>query len=171
MRRLDLPLKNRDMRSLKAGQRLLLSGTVYTARDAAHKILVGLLKSRKRPPIPLKGIAVYYAGPTPARPGRVIGSCGPTTSSRMDGFTPALLKAGVKIMIGKGRRSAKVKEAIKRYKAVYFLAPAGCGALLSKKITKKKAVAYKDLGPEAIYKLEVEDFPVIVGIDPKGRDV
>lgn len=171
MRRLNLPLTDKEMRSLKAGQSLLLSGKVYTARDAVHKILADLLKSRRRTPISLRGIAIYYAGPTPAPPNRVIGSCGPTTSARMDMFTPILLRSGVKAMIGKGRRSKKVKDAIKRYKAVYFLAPAGCGALLSKRITKKRAAAYKNLGPEAIYELEVKDFPVLVGIDPRGKDI
>ena len=130
-----------------------------------------MLKNRRRTPISLKGIAIYYTGPTPSPSSRVIGSCGPTTSARMDMFTPMLLKAGVKVMIGKGRRSKKVKDAIKKYKAVYFLAPAGCGALLSKKIMKKKVIAYKNLGSEAIYQLEVKDFPVIVGIDSKGKDI
>ena len=171
MKRLNLPLTDKDMRSLKVGQSLLLSGKVYTARDAVHKILADLLKSKRKLPIPLKGITIYYAGPTPAPPEKIIGSCGPTTSARMDAFTPMLLKAGVKAMIGKGRRNKKVKETIKRYKAVYFLAPAGCGALLSKRIIKKKLIAYKRLGPEAIYELEVKNFPVIVGIDSKGKDV
>ena len=171
MKRLNLPLTDKDMRSLKAGQNLLLSGKVYTARDAVHKILADLLKNKRRPPIHLKGITIYYTGPIPAPPKKIIGSCGPTTSARMDVFTPMLLKAGVKAMIGKGRRSKKVKDAIKRYKAVYFLAPAGCGALLSKRIIKKKLIAYKRLGPEAIYELEVKDFPAIVGIDSKGKDV
>jgi len=171
MRRLNLPLSDKDMRGLKAGENLFLSGMLYTARDAVHKILSELLAKKKKPPIPLKGIAIYYAGPAPAPPHKAVGSCGPTTSARMDKFTPILLNAGVKVMIGKGRRSRSVREAIKRHKAVYFLAPAGCGALLSGKIIKRKAVAYKNLGPEAVYELEVRDFPVIVGIDPKGRDV
>ncbi len=171
MKKINLPLKDKDIQSLKAGESLLLSGRLYTARDAVHKILTNLLKDKKKPPMPLKGITIYYAGPAPAAPGRVIGSCGPTTSARMDVYTPALLKRGVKAMIGKGRRGKAVKEAIKKYKAVYFLAPAGCGALLSEKITKKKLIAYEKLGPEAIYELEVKDFPVIVGIDSKGRDV
>ena len=171
MKRLNLPLKDKEIRILKVGQSLLLSGTVYTARDTVHKILADLLKKKRKTPVPLKGITIYYAGPTPAPSRRVIGSCGPTTSARMDVFTPALLKAGVKAMIGKGRRSKRVKEGIKKYKAVYFLAPAGCGALLSKRITKKKISAYKNLGPEAIHRLEVKDFPVIVGIDSKGGDI
>jgi fumarate hydratase subunit beta len=171
MKKLNLPLRGLDISGLKAGQRLLLSGKIYTARDAAHQILVDLLKKKRRLPISLKGIAIYYAGPTPAPPKKIIGSCGPTTSARMDVFTPALLKAGVKIMIGKGRRQRVVKEAIKKYKAVYLLAPAGCGALLSKRIQGKRLIAYKELGPEAIYELEVKDFPVIVGIDSRGKDI
>lgn len=171
MKRLNLPLTDKKISTLKAGQNLVLSGKVYTARDAVHKILVDLFKNEKRPPIPLKGITIYYAGPAPALPHRVIGSCGPTTSARMDIFTPILLKEGIKAMIGKGRRSKIVKAAIKKYKAVYFLAPAGCGALLSRRITKKKLIAYKNLGPEAIYELEIKDFPVIVGIDSRGKDV
>ena len=171
MKRLNLPLRDKDIRRLKAGQSLLLSGRLYTARDAVHKILANLLKNRKKPPISLKGITIYYTGPAPAPPRRVIGSCGPTTSARMDVFTPPLLRAGVKAMIGKGRRSKTVKEAIKKYRAVYLLAPAGCGALLSGRIAQKKLIAYKNLGPEAIYELKVKDFPVIVGIDSKGKDV
>jgi fumarate hydratase subunit beta len=168
---LNLPLTDKEIKNLKAGQNLLLSGKVYTARDAVHKILAGLIENRKKLPISIEGIAIYYAGPAPAPPKRVIGSCGPTTSKRMDAFTPRLLKAGVKVMIGKGRRSKMVKEAIKKYKAVYFLAPAGCGALLSKKIIRKRLRAYRRLGPEAIYELEIKDFPVTVGIDTKGRDI
>jgi len=171
MKRLNLPLKDREISSLKAGQNLLLSGKIYTARDAVHKILADLLKNKRKPPVPLKGITIYYAGPTPSPPHKIIGSCGPTTSARMDIFTPILLKAGVKAMIGKGRRGKSVKQAIKRYKAVYFLAPAGCGALLSRRVTKKKLIAYKKLGAEAIYELEIENFPVIVGIDANGRDI
>ncbi len=171
MKRLGLPLTNRDIRKLKSGEALLLSGTAYTARDAAHKILAALIRKKKMLPVPLKGATIYYCGPAPAPPGRAAGSCGPTTSARMDVYTPAFIKAGVKAMIGKGRRSESVKAAIKRHKAVYFLAPAGCGALLSRKIVKKRLAAYKDLGPEAIYKLELKDFPVIVGIDSDGRDI
>lgn len=171
MKKINLPLKEKEISKLKAGQSLLLSGKVYTARDAVHKILVDLLKNKRKLPISIKGIAIYYAGPTPAPSHRVIGSCGPTTSARMDEFTPMLLKAGVKVMIGKGRRSKEVKDAMKKYRAVYFLAPAGCGALLSKKIIRKRIVAYKRLGPEAIYELEVKDFPVIVGVDSRGKDI
>jgi len=171
MKKLNLPLKNKDIRRLKVGESLLLSGKLYTARDAAHKILFNLLRSNKKLPLALKGATIYYTGPAPTPPRRAIGSCGPTTSARMDKFTPALLKAGVKAMIGKGRRSRAVKDAIKKYKAIYFLAPAGCGALLSEKITKRKPLLYKSLGPEAVYELEVKDFPVIVGIDSRAKDV
>lgn len=171
MKMVSLPMTDKDIDRLKAGDRLLLTGLLYTVRDAAHKILAGMLDKKKRLPISLKGIAVYYAGPTPAPRGRTIGSCGPTTSARMDAFTPIMLKAGVKVMIGKGRRSKEVKKEIKRYKAVYFLAPAGCGALLSEKIKSKKIIAFKELGPEAIYELEVKNFPVIVGIDSRGKDI
>jgi fumarate hydratase subunit beta len=171
MKRISLPIKDKDIDRLKVGDRLLLTGTLYTARDAVHRILERALKKREKLPLSLKGITVYYTGPTPAPGGRIIGSCGPTTSLRMDAFTPLMLKAGVRAMIGKGRRSQEVNKAIKKYKAVYFLAPAGCGALLSRKIKGKKIVAFKELGPEAIYELEVRDFPVVVGIDSKGGDI
>jgi len=171
MKKLNLPLTDEEISNLKAGESLLLSGKVYTARDAVHKILAELIKNKRKPPIQIKGITIYYAGPTPTPPHRVIGSCGPTTSARMDVFTPILLKEGLKAMIGKGRRSREVKEAIKKYKAVYLLAPAGCGALLSKCVIRKRLIAYKELGPEAIYELEVRDFPVIVGMDSNGNSV
>jgi len=149
----------------------LLSGIIYTARDQAHKRLVEAIKKGNKLPIDVKGQVIYYCGPTRTPKGKIIGSCGPTTSSRMDEFTPALLKKGVLAMIGKGRRSQRVIYAIKKYKAVYFLTYAGCGALLSKYIKNAGPVAYKDLGPEAIYKLEARDFPVIVGVDTKGRSI
>lgn len=160
-----------DSRRLKIGEQVLLSGVVYTARDQAHKRLVGAIKNGKRLPIDLKGAIIYYCGPTKAPKGKAIGSAGPTTSSRMDIFTPVLLKAGLKGMIGKGRRSPEVIKAIKKYKAIYFLAIGGAGALLSQHIEEAWPVAYYDLGPEAIYKLIVKDFPVIVGIDCKGNDI
>jgi fumarate hydratase subunit beta len=159
------------IKNLKAGGRLNFNGTLYTARDQAHQRLVEALKKGKRLPIDLKGAMIYYCGPTAAPKGKIIGSCGPTTSSRMDAFTPALLEAGLKGMIGKGARSVETIAAIKKYKAVYFLTYAGCGALLSKYVKKAKPVAYKDLGPEAIYRLEVEAFPLIVAIDSKGETV
>ena len=159
------------IQNLKAGTELSFTGVIYTARDQAHKRLVETIKKRKRLPFDLKGQIVYYSGPTPAPEGKIIGSCGPTTSSRMDGFTPILLRFGLKGMVGKGSRSKRVVSAIKKYKAVYFLTYSGCGALLSKYIKGKKLIAYRDLGPEAIYRLEVKDFPLIVGIDSRGRSV
>ncbi len=157
--------------NLKAGEELLFTGTLYTARDQAHKRLVAAIKKGRRPPMPMKGAIIYYCGPTKTPPGKIIGSCGPTTSARLDEFTPVLLKAGLKGMIGKGRRAKEVIAVIKKYKGVYFLTYAGCGALLSKYVKSVKPVAYKELGPEAIYKLEVKNFPLIVAIDEKGRSI
>lgn len=160
-----------NLKTLQSGERILLKGILYTARDQAHRRLIETIKQKKRLPFDLKGAFIYYCGPTATPPRKIIGSCGPTTACRMDEFTPALLKVGLKGMIGKGRRSKEVIAAIKKYKAVYFLTYAGCGALLSKYVKKKQLVAYPDLGPEAIYKLEVKDFPLIVGIDAKGRSI
>jgi fumarate hydratase subunit beta len=171
LQRSQLPLSSSNISALKAGDMVLLSGVVYTARDAAHKRLAELIRKGKKLPIPVRGQALYYTGPTPAPKGRAIGSCGPTTSSRMDEFTPILLKAGLKAMIGKGNRSAEVAKAIRKYKAVYFLALAGCGALLSRYVKKAEVIAYKDLGTEAIRRLEIRDFPVIVGVDSKGTNI
>jgi len=159
------------MQNLKVGQEIKFSGIIYTARDQAHKRLAEAIKKGKKLPINLAGAIIYYCGPTQTPKGKVIGSCGPTTSSRMDEFTPALLKAGLKGMIGKGFRSKEVIAAIKKHKAVYFLALAGCGALIAQYVRKATPVAYKDLGPEAIYKLEVKDFPLIVGIDSWGNNI
>jgi fumarate hydratase subunit beta len=156
---------------LKVGDKIFFSGTIYTARDQAHKKLTEAIKQGKKLPIDLKDAIIYYCGPTKTPKGKVVGACGPTTSSRMDEFTPILLKAGLKGMIGKGARSQEVIRAIKKYKAVYFLTYAGCGALLSEYVKKAGAIAYKDLGPEAIYQLEVKDFPLIVGIDAQGNDI
>lgn len=159
------------MKYLKAGTKVFFNGVIYTARDQAHQRLVEAIKKGKKFPVDLKGKVIYYCGPTKTPKGKVIGSCGPTTSARMDEFTPALLKAGVLAMIGKGRRSPEVIKAIKKYQAVYFLTYAGCAALLAKYVEKARAVAYKDLGPEAIYELEVKNFPLIVGIDTQGKDI
>lgn len=156
-------------RHLSVGQEVLLSGAIYTMRDQAHKRLVEALKKKEALPLDLRGAIIYYCGPTKTPRGKIIGSCGPTTSSRMDSFTPPLLQHGVKAMIGKGSRSQAVIDAIRRYRAVYFVAPAGCGALLATKVKKTTTVAYADLGPEAIRKLEVEDFPLIVAVDAKGK--
>jgi fumarate hydratase subunit beta len=171
MKKIKTPLEKIQVKELKAGEDVLLTGTIYTARDQAHKRLVEAIKAKKKLPLDLKDAVIYYCGPTKTPKGKVIGSSGPTTSSRMDEFTPLLLKAGLKGMIGKGRRSNEVKAAIKKYKAVYFLTFAGCGALLSKYIKQARPVAHKDLGPEAILKLEVKNFPLIVGIDSKGRSI
>lgn len=171
MKKIFLPIQDEDIKALKAGDEVLLNGSMYTARDVVHKMFVSGMKDKQVPPIRLYGTTLYYAGPTPGRPPKVVGSCGPTTSSRMDKFTPALLDAGVKAMVGKGSRSEEVREAIEKHKAVYFLAPAGCGALLGSKIKKARVMGFPELGPEAIYELEVEDFPVIVGIDSKGNNI
>lgn len=159
------------MRYLKSGDEILYTGKLYTARDQAHKRLVEAIRRDKPLPIDLKGAMIYYCGPTRTPRGKVIGSCGPTTAGRMDEFTPALLKAGIKGVIGKGKRSNEVIKAIKKYKAAYFLTYSGCGALLSRYVRKKKTAAYPDLGPEAIYELEVRDFPLIVAVDSKGANI
>jgi fumarate hydratase subunit beta len=170
IKKLRSPLSVKDARDLYAGEQVLLSGVIFTARDQAHVRFAKFLKERARLPLDLKGLVIYYAGPTP--PGkRPIGSCGPTTSSRMDGFTGEMLAAGVRGMIGKGRRSESVRKAIKRSGAVYFLAPAGAGAYLSEKVVSCDLVAFDDLGPEAVYRLEVKDLPLIVGIDARGNDI
>lgn len=169
--KISTPLTKEAIKDLKIGDEVYLTGTIFTARDVAHKRLVDLIKKGRHIPIKLKGAVIYYAGPTPPPPRKAIGSCGPTTSSRMDAFTPSLLQLGLKGMIGKGDRSGEVRKAIKKYKAVYFLATGGIGALLSTKVKAATPILYKDLGPEAIFKLEVKDFPLIVGIDSKGRDV
>jgi len=171
MRRIKTPLTKEIRTKLRCGEEVLLSGTLYTARDQAHKNLIQLILSRKKLPFNINNSVLYYAGPTPTRGSEGFGSCGPTTSARMDSFTPALLRKGVAAMIGKGRRSPEVKQSIKKYGAVYFLAVGGAGAYLAKKIRSLKLIAFKELGPEAIYKLEVEDFPLIVGIDSKGSDI
>jgi len=159
------------LRKLRIGDKVLLSGVIYTARDQAHKKIVEALKKRKKLPVELKGRIIYYCGPTKTPKGRIIGSCGPTTSRRMDLFAPELLKAGLIGMIGKGDRSPEVKTAIKKYRGVYFVTYAGCGALLSQYVKNAKPVAYRKLGPEAIYRLEVKDFPLIVAIDSLGNNI
>ena len=169
--RLKTPLSDADVEKLKAGDKVLLNGVIYTGRDAAHKRLFDLLQEKKPLPIDLKGQVIYYVGPAPAKPGQVIGSAGPTTSGRMDAYSPRLMEMGLKGMIGKGMRKKEVVEAMKKYRAVYFAATGGAGALLAKAIKKAQVVAYEDLGPEAINRLEVEDFPVIVVNDTKGNDL
>jgi fumarate hydratase subunit beta len=166
-----LPLTEKTIKSLKTGDNLLLSGVLYVARDAAHKKMVESLDRGEPLPFDIQGQTLYYMGPSPSPPGRVIGSAGPTTSTRMDPYTPRLLAAGLKGMIGKGLRSQAVKDAIKKHKAVYLAAVGGAGALISKSIVKSEVVAYPDLGPEAILKLEVKDFPVTVINDIHGGDL
>ena len=171
MKRINTPLDLNKIKSLKAGQEVLLSGTIYTARDQAHKRLTQAIKSHSTLPFELKDVVIYYCGPTQTPKGKIIGACGPTTSSRMDAFTGVLLAKGLRGMIGKGSRGPEVKEAIKKYKGIYFITYAGCGALLSKYVKSAKTVAYGDLGPEAILKLEVENFPLIVAMDVNGGGV
>jgi len=171
MKKITTPLDLKQIKSLKAGQEVLLSGVIYTARDQAHKNIVGAVKSSKPLPFKLAGALIYYCGPTQTPKGKIIGACGPTTSSRMDEFAPVLLAKGLKGMIGKGRRAVEVKQAIKRHQGVYFITYAGCGALLTKFVKSAKILAYPDLGPEAILELRVENFPLIVAIDANGGDV
>ncbi len=169
--RLRTPLRDTDLQALKAGDEVLLCGTVFTARDQAHRRLVDLIRGGSGLPLDLKGQAIYYCGPTKTAPGKVIGSCGPTTSSRMDRFAQPLLEAGLKGMIGKGRRSEEVRRLIQKHGAVYFLATGGAGAFLSKRVIRARPLLFEDLGPEAVYELTLKDFPLLVGIDTKGRDV
>ncbi len=170
-KRITLPITKETADSLNAGDYVYLTGTIYSARDAAHKRMTETLAAGGSLPFPIENQTVYYLGPTPAKEGQVIGSAGPTTSSRMDKYTPALLDLGMTGMIGKGRRSSDVIAAMKKNHAVYFAAVGGAGALLSKCITKAEVIAYEDLGAEAIYRLEVKDFPVIVVIDDKGTNL
>ena len=169
--RLKTPLGEADARKLRAGDSVLLTGVIYTARDAAHKRLCELVEAGKPLPFDPMDAVVYYVGPTPAAPGQIIGSAGPTTSSRMDAYAPTLIALGLRGMIGKGRRNAAVIASMKQHGAVYFGAIGGCGALLSKCIKKAEVIAYEDLGAEALRRLEVEDFPVTVIIDALGNDL
>lgn len=165
------PITREDARKLKAGDSCLISGVIYTARDAAHKRLCELIAAGKELPFDVKDSVIYFVGPTPAKPGQAIGSAGPTTSYRMDAYSPALIAQGQTGMIGKGKRGPEVISAMKEHGAVYFGAIGGCGALLSKCIKKAEIVAYEDLGAEAIRRLEVENFPVIVIIDSEGNNL
>lgn len=169
--KLHVPVNKEDIRTLKAGDYVYLTGTVYTARDAAHKRMQEALDAGKEFPFDLAGNAIYYMGPSPAREGRPIGSAGPTTASRMDKYTPQLLDLGLGAMIGKGKRSQAVLDAIVRNGSVYFAAVGGAGALLSKRILSSEVIAYEDLGTEAIRRLEVEDFPVVVVVDCQGNNL
>ena len=165
------PLTDADVMSLSIGDKVLVSGVIYTARDAAHKRLLDLLEAGKPLPMEIKGQILYYVGPSPARPGRVIGAAGPTTSYRMDSYAPTLIRLGLKAMIGKGKRSPEVIAALQEYKAVYLGATGGAGALISQCIKDAKVIAFPELGPEAIHRLEVEDLPAIVINDCQGRDL
>ena len=165
------PLSREEAKKLKAGDSCLISGVIYTARDAAHKRLCELVAQGKELPLPIKDAMIYFVGPTPAKPGQAIGSAGPTTSYRMDAYSPILIEQGQTGMIGKGKRGPEVIDAMKKYGAVYFGAIGGCGALLSNCIKKSEIIAYEDLGAEAIRRLEVEDFPVVVIIDAEGNNL
>lgn len=168
---INAPLSKEDAAKMKAGDYVYITGTIYTARDAAHKRMYEALQNDQPLPIEMEGNVIYYMGPSPAREGRPIGSAGPTTASRMDKYAPSLLDLGLRGMIGKGKRSEAVKDAIVKNGAVYFAAVGGAGALLSKSILKSEVIAYDDLGTEAIRRLEVKDFPVIVVIDKDGNDL
>lgn len=170
-RRIALPLTDETVAGLRAGDDILLSGTMYVGRDSAHKRIVEALDGGRPLPFELAGQTIYYMGPSPAKPGQVIGSAGPTTSGRMDSYSPRLMAEGLKGMIGKGMRSPAVKEAMKQYRAVYFAAIGGAGALISKAIKSSEVIAYEELGAEAVLRLEVEDFPVIVINDIYGGDL
>ena len=170
-KKIQTPLTREAVRELRAGDSCLITGTIYTARDAAHKRLCELLDKGEHLPVDMENAIIYFVGPTPAKPGQAIGSAGPTTSYRMDAYSPALIAIGQTGMIGKGKRSPEVIAAMKEYGAVYFGATGGCGALLSKCIKKAEVVAYEDLGAEAIRRLEVEDFPVTVIIDSEGNNL
>lgn len=168
---INAPFSSEDIKDLKSGDYVYITGTIYTARDAAHKRMYEALNQGQELPLAMENNVIYYMGPSPAREGRPIGSAGPTTASRMDKYAPSLLDLGLKGMIGKGKRSKEVLEAIVRNQAVYFAAVGGAGALLSKCIKKSEVIAYDDLGTEAIRKLEVENFPVIVVIDSEGNNL
>ncbi len=170
-KRISTPLDEETLAELKAGDKVLLSGSVYTARDAAHERLIKLLEAGEELPIEIEGAVIYYVGPAPAKPGYVIGPAGPTTSYRMDPYTPQLLDAGLKGMIGKGSRSREVRDLLQKHKAVYFGAVGGAAALISSSIKESEVVAYEDLGTEAIRRLKVEDFPLMVVDDIYGDDL
>lgn len=169
--RLETPLNAREIERLRIGDKVLLNGEIYTGRDAAHKRLVEQLERGEPLPFPLEGAVIYYVGPAPAKPGMAIGPAGPTTSYRMDPYTPRLLELGLKGMIGKGNRGKEVREALQRYKAVYFISTGGAAALVAQRIKRAELIAYPDLGAEAIQRLIVEDFPVIVANDIFGGDI
>jgi fumarate hydratase subunit beta len=170
-KKLNLPLTDKVIAGLKTGDNVLLSGVLYVARDAAHKRIVDTLEKGQKPPFEIKGQTIYYMGPAPTKPGQAIGSAGPTSSYRMDIYSPQLLEAGLKGIIGKGQRTQPVLDALKKYKAVYFAAIGGAGALISKSIKKSEIIAYKELDAEAVRKIDVENFPVTVINDIYGGDL
>lgn len=170
-KRITAPLLEKTVHTLKAGDTVLLSGVLYTARDAAHKRICEAIERGESLPFSLEGAVIYYVGPTPAKPGQIIGSAGPTTSGRMDAYTPQLLRCGLKGMIGKGQRSPQVIDAMVANHAVYFAATGGAGALLASRIKISQLIAWEDLGTEAVRRLEVEDFPLTVVIDEDGRNL
>ena len=171
VKKINTPLTDADVQALKAGDEVAITGTIYTARDMAHKRLCAAMDASENLPFELEGAVIYFLGPSPARPGKVIGAAGPTTSSRMDEFSPKLIAKGLRAMIGKGYRSDNVRNSLKEHGAVHFAATGGAGALLSKHITKAEVIAYDDLDTEAIRKLEVKDFPAIVAYDCHGNSV
>ncbi len=171
VKRIVVPMSEADARLLKVGDEVVISGVIYSARDMAHKRLCAEIEAGEKLPFELEGQVVYFLGPSPARPGKVIGAAGPTTSARMDAFSPGLIKAGLRGMIGKGYRGREVREAMKEYGAVHFAAVGGAAALLSKRIVAAEVIAYEDLGTEAIRRLEVVDFPVVVAYDCDGNSI
>lgn len=171
MKKITFPITEEQLLDLKAGDRVLASGYLYTARDAAHKRMYELIQSGKALPIDIKGQTIYYVGAAPAKPGYAVGPCGPTSSYRMDKYAPSLLELGLKVMVGKGMRNDEVINSMIKNKAVYLIAIGGAAALIAKSITKSELVCYEDLGTEAIYRYEVKDMPLIVGIDSEGRNV
>ncbi len=168
---IDLPLNNEVIEKLKIGDRVFLTGYMYTGRDAAHKRMIELINKEEKLPISLENETIYYVGPAPAKKGQIIGSAGPTTSYRMDPYTTSLMEKGLKGMIGKGRRSEEVIESIKKHKGIYFAAVGGAAAYISKCIKKRELIAYEDLGTEAILRIYVEKFPVIVAVDSSGNNI
>ena len=170
-KKITSPFNDKTIADLKAGDQVLISGVMYVGRDAAHKRLVETMNKGEKMPFDVKGQVIYYMGPSPTKPGNVIGSAGPTTSGRMDAYTPRMLEAGLKGMVGKGLRTKDVKDAIKKYKAVYLASVGGAAALIAKRIVKSEIIAYEELGPEALLRIEVKDFPAIVINDMYGGDL
>jgi len=170
-KKMKFPAKDSDFRNFTAGSEVEISGTIYVARDAAHKKLVETVKMNRPLPFEIKGSLIYYMGPSPAPAGKVIGSCGPTTSSRMDNLTIPLLEKGLKATMGKGNRDKKITVACRKYNSLYLVTYGGCGAYLHQFVEKSEVIAYPELGPEAVYRLEVKNFPAIVGIDIKGNNI